>query len=234
MIKDYTTKRREFVDTIIKNGIISVNEIHKEMIKNDFSNGYSTDKNYIYSRLKTLGVDLIKIKILEVGTIFGDLTVLEHIGSDKHGQIYRFKCTCGNIIERNSNRIPKSCGCKKQYYIINARICNNCKERQNKIKETNIERYGVEYSSQNQDIKNKRKETSLKNDQKIILEKRKLTNIERYGFDYNFVSDDFKINSKKTMIERYGVEHPIHSEDCLLYTSPSPRDRQKSRMPSSA
>lgn len=116
MIKDYTTKRREFVDTIIKNGIISVNEIHKEMIKNDFSNGYSTDKNYIYSRLKTLGVDLIKIKILEVGTIFGDLTVLEHIGSDKRGQIYRFKCTCGNVIERNSNKIPKSCGCKKQYY----------------------------------------------------------------------------------------------------------------------
>ena len=25
-----------------------------------------------------------------------------------------------------------------------------------------------------------------------------------------------------------------HREDCLLYTSPSPRDRQKSRMPSSA
>src|SRR5665213_867441 len=26
----------------------------------------------------------------------------------------------------------------------------------------------------------------------------------------------------------------IHAETCLLYTSPSPRDRQKSRMPSSA
>ena len=26
----------------------------------------------------------------------------------------------------------------------------------------------------------------------------------------------------------------IRVEDCLLYTSPSPRDRQKSRMPSSA
>ena len=25
-----------------------------------------------------------------------------------------------------------------------------------------------------------------------------------------------------------------HAENCLLYTSPSPRDRQKSRMPSSA
>ena len=27
---------------------------------------------------------------------------------------------------------------------------------------------------------------------------------------------------------------PIQPEPCLLYTSPSPRDRQKSRMPSSA
>ena len=26
----------------------------------------------------------------------------------------------------------------------------------------------------------------------------------------------------------------VHIKDCLLYTSPSPRDRQKSRMPSSA
>ena len=29
-------------------------------------------------------------------------------------------------------------------------------------------------------------------------------------------------------------EHPRAFEVCLLYTSPSPRDRQKSRMPSSA
>ena len=27
---------------------------------------------------------------------------------------------------------------------------------------------------------------------------------------------------------------PLEEKDCLLYTSPSPRDRQKSRMPSSA
>ena len=30
------------------------------------------------------------------------------------------------------------------------------------------------------------------------------------------------------------VSNNLYSEDCLLYTSPSPRDRQKSRMPSSA
>ena len=29
-------------------------------------------------------------------------------------------------------------------------------------------------------------------------------------------------------------EHSDHIKGCLLYTSPSPRDRQKSRMPSSA
>ena len=31
-------------------------------------------------------------------------------------------------------------------------------------------------------------------------------------------------------VERYCIQY----SDCLLYTSPSPRDRQKSRMPSSA
>ena len=30
------------------------------------------------------------------------------------------------------------------------------------------------------------------------------------------------------------VDFPTHNKSCLLYTSPSPRDRQKSRMPSSA
>ena len=39
------------------------------------------------------------------------------------------------------------------------------------------------------------------------------------------------------VIDFYGPEvipYAGHYEGCLLYTSPSPRDRQKSRMPSSA
>ena len=32
----------------------------------------------------------------------------------------------------------------------------------------------------------------------------------------------------------YDKEHDVIVISCLLYTSPSPRDRQKSRMPSSA
>ena len=42
----------------------------------------------------------------------------------------------------------------------------------------------------------------------------------------------------KPLSERYDVEQAGGDSDddepCLLYTSPSPRDRQKSRMPSSA
>ena len=39
---------------------------------------------------------------------------------------------------------------------------------------------------------------------------------------------------KLTPQEQGGQEQGGQEEDCLLYTSPSPRDRQKSRMPSSA
>ena len=56
---------------------------------------------------------------------------------------------------------------------------------------------------------------------------------EDYEFLYNFVN----------IVQNAGIEHfIIHARNgilkglspCLLYTSPSPRDRQKSRMPSSA
>ena len=66
----------------------------------------------------------------------------------------------------------------------------------------------------------------------------------RYGEDHvtyvrNFTDIDDKINARSTESGR-----PIRDitdettkwylEDCLLYTSPSPRDRTRSRMPSSA
>ena len=38
----------------------------------------------------------------------------------------------------------------------------------------------------------------------------------------------------KTFITLFNALREVLDESCLLYTSPSPRDRQKSRMPSSA
>ena len=45
-----------------------------------------------------------------------------------------------------------------------------------------------------------------------------------------YVAEDVAI---RRMLQR-GMERAGISKVCLLYTSPSPRDRQKSRMPSSA
>ena len=57
--------------------------------------------------------------------------------------------------------------------------------------------------------------------------------LELLGFTYEERTQPFRGSS--------GVTHPLLAEaanstkhTCLLYTSPSPRDRQKSRMPSSA
>ena len=51
-------------------------------------------------------------------------------------------------------------------------------------------------------------------------------NMENRGIDfgYGFLSQESSFDVQFSLIEY----------DCLLYTSPSPRDRQKSRMPSSA
>ena len=45
---------------------------------------------------------------------------------------------------------------------------------------------------------------------------------------YEFVKNEFSINGYELLETEY------KNNTCLLYTSPSPRDRQKSRMPSSA
>ena len=42
------------------------------------------------------------------------------------------------------------------------------------------------------------------------------------------------MESAQAFAQQYGIPRCYDSYDCLLYTSPSPRDRQKSRMPSSA
>ena len=49
------------------------------------------------------------------------------------------------------------------------------------------------------------------------------------GFDYGMIVGTFSV-----IYAAWLMYEKNWREDCLLYTSPSPRDRQKSRMPSSA
>ena len=49
-------------------------------------------------------------------------------------------------------------------------------------------------------------------------------------------NDEFELYDLRVEVIETGKPFVMHAKpgDCLLYTSPSPRDRQKSRMPSSA
>ena len=57
--------------------------------------------------------------------------------------------------------------------------------------------------------------------------------VEAYleSVDLKFFKKD---NVTKLLLNDSDITENIRSNNCLLYTSPSPRDRQKSRMPSSA
>ena len=75
-----------------------------------------------------------------------------------------------------------------------------------------------------------------------------IKDIEKFQYDhiFNLILDIFKFNEKKygnfvkdlirilLEFEKNGETIIDIDNSCLLYTSPSPRDREKSRMPSSA
>jgi hypothetical protein len=67
-----------------------------------------------------------------------------------------------------------------------------CEHILQKIKETNIRRFGTEHPSQNEDIKKKTRETNQQN----------------YGFDYPTQHPEFKKKSMETSRRKYGVDYP--------------------------
>lgn len=72
------------------------------------------------------------------------------------------------------------------------------KQVREKIKKTNLERYGSEHNwGRNSTVWNKIKQT----------------NLEKYGTEYLVQSDHFKEKAKETMLEHYGVENPMKSEE---------------------
>ena len=58
-----------------------------------------------------------------------------------------------------------------------------------------------------------------------------LSRVERFG---NLVKPDFDVETAFNGWDGVGASIMYHPDICLLYTSPSPRDRSISRMPSSA
>ena len=68
---------------------------------------------------------------------------------------------------------------------------------QNKMKATNLKRYGVENALQNEKIKEKQKQTNLK----------------KYGVECVMQNEEVKNKIKQTMLKKHGVEHPIQNKE---------------------
>jgi very-short-patch-repair endonuclease len=138
---------------------------------------------------------------------------------------------CGTIWEANFDNIKHNSWCPN-------RDCQN-----NKFKKTNLERLGVEFPTQNKEVKNKIKNTfiekygatcSLNNPEinikskktmmakynclfpsqnKEIREQIKKTNLERFGFDNPSKNKDIRNKIEQTNLERFGSFTPLKNKE---------------------
>lgn len=136
-------------------------------------------------------------------------------------------------------------------------LCPKCAEkaRQEKVKKTNLEKYGVEFPMQSKEIKEKAKNTcrehygcdysfqnkefnevartafSEKYQAKGVLsvsefrEKITNTNIEIYGAENPFANEDVKAKIRNTCLEKYGCEYASQSVEIQEKTKQTMRER---------
>jgi hypothetical protein len=135
-----------------------------------------------------------------------------------------------DLLIRGSNmKIDVSCdrcglerNIKFQSYIFNINrstdgntyTCDKCSHE--KIKQTNLKKYGVEYFSQTGDFNEKIKKTSLKkfgaehfSKTEEYINRRNSTNLEKFGVENPFELTDLV---KSGMIKKHGVDHPSKIE----------------------
>ena len=108
--------------------------------------------------------------------------------------------------------------------------CRYSLNRLNKYKKTCLEKYGVEYAQQSNEVKDKVKQTCLEKygvEHYTNREKYKQTCLEKYGVESNLNipeikekckesriknKDKIKEKSKQTCLEKYGVEYSLQSK----------------------
>jgi hypothetical protein len=122
-----------------------------------------------------------------------------------------FICNCGKEYSKNFKNIVYKSGV----------FCKECsvKNKKEKFKQTNIEKYGVEHPFKNEEIRNKCKETLLKNygveyplQSKEIKNKTKEVYLEKYGTEHSSQNEEVKKKVKQTNLEKYGTEAPFQND----------------------
>lgn len=89
-------------------------------------------------------------KDIKIGDVYGELTILEKVGSNNRGTIWKCQCSCGKIIYKNRTDIKRakrpSCGCYLQNPFNNSNFIN---EIGNKYGRLSV----MEYAGRNSDNK---------------------------------------------------------------------------------
>lgn len=133
---------------------------------------------------------------------------------------------------------------EEERQLLNAKIseAHQLEETKEKTRQTNIERYGVPYTTQNEDVQEKRKQTcldkygvecSFQNEEvksKIqhsihqhygekglgaeeITNKKIATNQQKYGCDFVGQSEEIKEKIKETCRQKFGVDYSWQAEE---------------------
>lgn len=91
---------------------------------------------------------------------------------------------------------------------------------QQKIKDTVLERYGVEHIARSEGFIDKMKDAlkekyGVENAAQIknVQEQKKATNLKKYGTEYPLQSEEVKEKVRKANLEKRGVENPFQSEE---------------------
>lgn len=190
--------KKEF--STIKNGIIPIItdtkfNLYIEYLYTRFDEYYSIGSNKIYESIYRIFYKIEELKKCEV---------------------------CGKMIPFTKTFIYKTCSEECGYKLmsktnIGRKVHEETKE---KIKKTNLEKYGVEYAIASDKVKKKIKETNIEKygvencmSNSGILKKRNKTNTERYGGNSPICSNDVKNKLKETNLNRYGVECVFQSDE---------------------
>ena len=121
----------------------------------------------------------------EAQKVLGDryLILSEYAGSNSYIEVYHRDCDTISRIRANRLLGGSKCKCER----TNSANLFSKKEVQEKIRQTMLKRYGVEYPLQSKEIKDKMKQT----------------NLERYGVENVYQSK----NVKNSLISKYGTDN---------------------------
>lgn len=138
-----------------------------------------------------------------------------------------FKCESGNWKRFRGLQAgyveycdDKDCGpCRTKARLTKASNSQS-PEAKEKRRRTMIEKYGVDNPFKSEDVKNRIKETNLKKygstvaaNSKSGREKAKKTLLERYGVEHPSHSPEIQKRTKETLLERYGVTNPMFNDE---------------------